>query len=109
MREFCTARRDLLLAGLRGVRGIECFVPEAGMFTLVDVRKTGLSGYEFMRALYAAERVSVLDGGAFGSETRGFVRLFFGTDAALLREACVRIRRFAESLPNAAELQPRSA
>jgi aspartate/methionine/tyrosine aminotransferase len=109
MREFCAARRDVMLAALRGVPGIECCVPQAGMFMLVDVRATGLSGYEFMRALYAAEGVSVLDGGAFGTETRGFVRIFFGTDAAVLREACARIRRFAESLPNCARPQPRRA
>ena len=50
------------------------------MFMLVDVRGTGLSGYEFMRALYKSERVSVLDGAAFGRETAGFVRVCFATD-----------------------------
>jgi len=94
MREFCATRRDLLLAGLRDVEGIECCAPDAGMFMLVDVRGTGLSGYEFMRGLYESERVSVLDGGAFGAGTRGFVRVFFGTDPAALGEACRRIRRF---------------
>jgi arginine:pyruvate transaminase len=64
------------------------------MFMLVDVRGTGLSGYEFMRGLYESERVSVLDGGAFGAGTGGFVRVFFGTDPAALAEACRRIRRF---------------
>jgi bifunctional pyridoxal-dependent enzyme with beta-cystathionase and maltose regulon repressor activities len=48
--------------------------------------------------LYRAEQVSVLDGGAFGQETAGFVRLCFATDEALLREACVRMRRFVETL-----------
>jgi bifunctional pyridoxal-dependent enzyme with beta-cystathionase and maltose regulon repressor activities len=39
-----------------------------------------------------------LDGGAFGSGTRGFVRLCFATDESTLKEAAVRIRRYAESL-----------
>ena len=64
------------------------------MFMLVDVRGAGLSGYDFMCELYRTERVSVLDGGAFGEQTRGFVRVCFATDEALLREAMVRIRRF---------------
>ena len=55
-------------------------VPDAGMFLLVDVRGTGLSGYDFMCELYRTERVSVLDGGAFGKETSGFVRVCFATD-----------------------------
>jgi bifunctional pyridoxal-dependent enzyme with beta-cystathionase and maltose regulon repressor activities len=44
--------------------------------------------------LYKTERVSVLDGGAFGRQTSGFVRVCFAADQALLREAAVRIRRF---------------
>jgi arginine:pyruvate transaminase len=98
VREYCAVRRSLLLGGLEGARGLECRIPDAGMFMLVDVRSTGLSGYEFMHALYRAERVSVLDGGAFGKETSGFVRVFFATDEARLREAIVRIRRFVDSL-----------
>src|ERR1700678_4460043 len=66
VREYCAVRRDFLLAGLGGIRGPQCFVPEAGMFLLIDVRGTGLSGYDFMCELYRSERVSVLDGGAFG-------------------------------------------
>jgi arginine:pyruvate transaminase len=98
IREYCAVRRDFLLAGLEGIRGLTCFSPDAGMFLLVDVRGTGLSGYDFMCELYRKERVSVLDGGAFGRETRGCVRLCFATDEAILRQAIVRIRRFVETL-----------
>jgi aspartate/methionine/tyrosine aminotransferase len=98
IRELCTARRAMLLEGLDGVRGLRCCVPDAGMFTLIDVRGTGLSGFDFMSGLFKTERVSVLDGGAFGDETRGFVRLCFATDEATLREAMLRIRRFAGTL-----------
>src|ERR1700691_3192848 len=98
MRELCTARREFLFQGLAGITGIRCCTPDAGMFTLLDVRQTGLSGREFARELYRAERVSLMDGGAFGTETGGFVRLCFAADEAVLREACVRIRRFVASL-----------
>ncbi len=30
VREYCASRRDILLAGLEDVRGLECFVPDAG-------------------------------------------------------------------------------
>jgi arginine:pyruvate transaminase len=98
IREFCASRCAALRDGLAGIRGLRCFAPDAGMFMLVDVRETGLSGREFMNALYAAEGVSVIDGGAFGVDTRGFVRVCFATDEALLRDACARIRRFVASL-----------
>ena len=88
----------MLVKGLADARGIRCAVPDAGMFTLIDVQGTGLSGYDFMRGLFRSERVSVLDGGAFGEATRGFVRLCFATDEATLREAIVRIGRYAATL-----------
>jgi arginine:pyruvate transaminase len=66
MREFCARRLDVVRAQLEGVPGLRCSSPDAGMFMLLDVRGSGLSGYDFMRELYRAERVSVLDGGAFG-------------------------------------------
>jgi arginine:pyruvate transaminase len=97
IREYCAERREVMLAALDGVPGIRCLVPDAGMFLLLDVRGTGLSGYDFMCELYRTERVSVLDGGAFGRETSGFVRVCFAADQALLREAAVRIRRFVEA------------
>jgi aspartate/methionine/tyrosine aminotransferase len=98
IREYCAVRRDYLLAGLGGIRGLKAFSPDAGMFLLVDVRGTGLSGYDFMCELYRTERVSVLDGGAFGRETSGFVRVCFAADEAILDQAVVRIRRFVETL-----------
>jgi arginine:pyruvate transaminase len=98
IRDLCASRRELLLAGLEGVREIRCHVPDAGMFMLVDVQGTGLSGHEFMTELYRREGVSVIDGGAFGRETRGFVRVCFAADETQLRDACGRIRRFVQSL-----------
>jgi len=98
VRELCSSRRDMLITGLADVKGIRCSAPDAGMFTLIDVQGTGLSGYDFMSGLFRSERVSVLDGGAFGEATRGFVRQCFATDEATLREAIVRIGRYAQTL-----------
>jgi len=100
IREFCAARLERFLAGLDGVPGLLVSRPQAGMFLLIDVSGTGMSGYEFMRALYGAERVSVLDGGAFGPSTAKFVRVCFATDEHLIEEACARIRRFCGRLPH---------
>jgi aspartate/methionine/tyrosine aminotransferase len=98
IREFCAVRRAMLLKALDNLPGIRCHAPDAGMFTLIDVRATGLSGYDFMCRLFAAERVSLLDGAAFGEETAGFVRLCFATDEPTLNEAAERIRRFVSNL-----------
>jgi aspartate/methionine/tyrosine aminotransferase len=98
IRDYCDLRRTRVLAGLAEIPQIAPLAPQAGMFMLVDVRGTGLSGYEFMQALYASERVSVLDGAAFGRETAGFVRVCFATAARSIDLGCTRIRRFCQAL-----------
>jgi octopine/nopaline transport system ATP-binding protein len=97
IRDYCDGRRARMVAGLAGIPGISTVVPQAGMFMLVDVRGTGLSGYEFMQALYKSQRVSVLDGAAFGRETAGFVRVCFATDERSVDLGCERIRRFCQA------------
>ena len=98
IRELCETRRAYLLAGLEGIAGIRAVPPDAGMFMLADVSDTGLSAHEFMLRLYEQERVSVMDGAAFGHQTRRFVRICFATDESTIDSACARIRRFCARL-----------
>lgn len=98
IREYCDTRRRRFTYALAGVPRIQPIEPEAGMFMLIDVSATGLDGAAFMRRLYAAEKVSVMDGAAFGRATAGCVRVCFATDEANIDRACERIRRFCNSL-----------
>jgi octopine/nopaline transport system ATP-binding protein len=98
VRDYLAEREKLMLAGLAGAPGTSVRRPDAGMFVLLDVRGTGLGSGEFMNRLYATERVSVVDGAAFGRATDGFVRLSFATRPDLITEGCRRIRRFCAAL-----------
>ena len=93
-REFCLVRQRRFAAGLGGIPQLRIIAPEAGMFMLIDVSATGLTGREFVRGLYAAEKVSVMDGAAFGASTAACVRVCFATEEASIDRACERIRRF---------------
>jgi len=73
-------------------------MPEAGMFMMVNVLGTGLSSPEFVKALYAATGVSVLDATAFGTSAEGYVRVSYTVNEAELRDACGRIKSFVEKL-----------
>ena len=98
MREYCRQRRDILHGVLSDVPGIRPCWPDAGMFMLIDVRGTGESSADFIRNLYHAEGVSVLDGAVFGRETEGFVRASFAVEVAAIEDGARRIRRYCESL-----------
>ncbi len=99
VREYCAARARLMAQELRGIHGIKTLPPDAGMFMLLDVRDTGLTSDRFVGEFYRQHKVSVMDGSAFGLETRGFVRLCFATDESLIVESCRRLRQFCDNLP----------
>ncbi|HYL02507.1 MAG TPA: pyridoxal phosphate-dependent aminotransferase [Steroidobacteraceae bacterium] len=96
IREFCDERQRRFAAALGGTPGLRLIPPEAGMFMLIDVSATGMTGGQFARALYAAQRVSVMDGAAFGAATAACVRVCFATDEPTIDAAGTRIRRFCE-------------
>jgi aspartate/methionine/tyrosine aminotransferase len=96
MRAYCAARQQRFAAGMRDIAGLRALAPEAGMFMLIDVSATGLTGAQFARALFAAQGVSVMDGAAFGRAAAHCVRVCFAAEEATLDAACARLRRFCE-------------
>ena len=93
-RAIYRARRDLVVKELSRASDLPVLVPEAGMFLMADVRAHNADANEFAWDLYRATGVSVLDAGAFGSTSRGWVRISYGVDDAQLEEACRRIVSF---------------
>jgi aspartate/methionine/tyrosine aminotransferase len=94
IRAFCDSRRRRFAAALHGLPGVRLLEPEAGMFMLLDVSGTGLNGAQFVRALYARQGVSVMDGAAFGRSIAHCVRVCFATDERSLDAAAERLQRF---------------
>lgn len=95
MRETYRARRDAVCATLADSAEVSVLRPAAGMFVMVDIRRTGLSAQAFADRLLDEHGVSVLSGEAFGPSAAGFVRLSLTVEADVLRDACRRIERCA--------------
>jgi arginine:pyruvate transaminase len=71
-------------------------MPEGGMFVMVDVRRSGLSGDAFAMRLLDEERVVTMPGESFGEGGAGHLRVALTVDEAALAEAARRIARLAE-------------
>lgn len=98
------ARRARLMADrLHGVAGLRVHQPEAGMFALIDVRATGLSGEAFATGLLESAGVAVMPGESFGAGLGGWLRVSLTQPDALIAEACDRIAAFAATARAAAE------
>lgn len=89
------ARRAALLHGrLNGLHGLRVHQPEAGMFSVVDVRATGMSGDAFATRLLAEERLAVMPGESFGASLAGWLRISLTKPDEMVEEACRRIAAF---------------
>lgn len=95
MAERFARRAALIKARLHGVAGLGVHLPEAGMFALVDVRATGLSGICFANQLLSSHAVAVMPGESFGDALGGWLRLSLTQPDHLVMEACDRIASFA--------------
>ena len=84
-------RAALIHDRLEGVAGLHVHRPEAGMFSLIDVRATGLSGRDFALDLLENAGVAVMPGESFGTALAGWVRVALTQGDALTEAACARI------------------
>lgn len=95
-RRIFRERRDHLLSLVSGELGLNAVTPDGAFYTMVDVSAYGTS-------LGVAETllehgVITVPGGAFGSESEGFLRVSFCADLGALTEG---VRRIKEALHTA--------
>jgi len=98
MKRSYERRARAVVAGLKSARTVSARMPEGGMFVMVDVRKTGLSGNDFAMKLLAEETVVTMPGESFGAGGAGHLRVALTVDESEIAEACRRIVRLAARL-----------
>lgn len=75
MRANYERRARLLVDGLAAGSGLNPMMPEGGMFIVVDVSGTGLTGQAFASRLLEDKHVAVMPGASFGDEAVNFIRV----------------------------------
>ena len=98
MRHSYESRARVLVDGLRNCKSVSARMPEGGMFVMVDVRKTGLSGEVFARRLLNEQNVVCMPGESFGACGAGHVRVALTVDEKQIAEAAKRIAMLANSI-----------
>ena len=95
MRRTYQARATRFADALSRAPGLTPLPPEAGMFIVVDVSQTGMSGEDFAWTLLREELVAGMPGSSFGEQAKGFIRLSLTVPDAHIDEACRRIEALA--------------
>ena len=98
MRVAYRERAQVLVEAINGSTAVSARMPEGGMFVMVDVRATKLSGEEFAWKLLDDHNIGVMPGESFCKGGAGHVRIALTVEAQVLRQACETIRTMAESL-----------
>ncbi|MGF1500493.1 MAG: pyridoxal phosphate-dependent aminotransferase [Paracoccaceae bacterium] len=88
-------RRAAALAALVDAGPLRVVAPAGGMYLMIDVRATGLSGADFAERLLDAEGIAVMPGESFGAAAAGHLRVALTVPEAALCDAIARIVAFA--------------
>ncbi|MEM1276019.1 MAG: pyridoxal phosphate-dependent aminotransferase [Pseudomonadota bacterium] len=88
-------RRDVALKALGNGPGFQVSPPQGGMYIMLDIRESGLSGDAFATRLLAEERICVMPGESFGQASAGHLRIALTVAEDLLTDSLTRIARFA--------------
>ena len=91
-------RAQQLVGAFEGSTAAKARMPEGGMFIMVDIRETGMSGDDFAWMLLNDHDIVVMPGESFGTGGTGHIRLALTNDVKILREAGARIRVVAEAV-----------
>ena len=93
-------RRRLAIAeaALEGANAVRMVPPGGGMFLMLDIRSSGLSGRAFADRLLAEERIAVMPGESFGAAAAGHVRVAMTVGDTAFGEAMRRLAGFAAHL-----------
>jgi arginine:pyruvate transaminase len=97
MRDAYWARGQALVKGLAASNSVKASLPEGGMFVMVDVRATGLSGEAFARRLLDEQGVVTMPGESFGQSAAGHLRVALTVDETTMAEAARRIATLASA------------
>lgn len=92
MMEEYKARRDMLVAGLNRIKGVECLLPGGAFYVFPNIKGTGLTSDQVVEKLMDAGVVT-LPGHCFGEHGDGYLRLCYATSRANIQIALDRIEK----------------
>lgn len=89
-------RRDLLVKGISGIKGLSCNAPEATFYLMVNISQTGMNSEQFAIDLLQKAHVALVPGITYGKSCDKYVRIAFTIDEKHIDEGIRRIKKYME-------------
>ena len=99
-------RREIAMRVLSNRPGLRIVEPKGGMYAMVDIRPTGLTGHEFAAKLLREHHVATMPGESFGPAAAGHLRVALTVDDARLEAALETMAALAAALRSSASDAP---
>jgi arginine:pyruvate transaminase len=88
-------RREMTLDILKGFKTVKAIDPQGGMYVMLDIRATSLSGIEFANRLLDRHHIAVMPGESFGQSAAGHLRIAMTIADGAYRDALRTLCQFA--------------
>ena len=98
MLEEFRARRDLIVAGLNDLPGVECISPQGAFYAFPNVSGTGRQADELADLLLEEAGVACLSGTAFGRHGEGHLRFSYANSRENISSALDRMQEVLQGL-----------
>lgn len=85
-------RRDVLVAGLNALPGIQCRQPAGAFYVFPNVQQLSLNSHDLATYLLEEAGIAVLAGTAFGRYGRGYLRFAYTTSLDNIYKALERMQ-----------------
>lgn len=96
--EVYRVRRDLLVAGVRAIDGLDCLMPEGTYYCWVDIRNLKISSQAFQQHCLLEHGLAFNAGTTFGKEGEGYIRLSCSPSEAEIRDGLARLEQAVAGL-----------
>ena len=100
MLEEFRARRDLIVAGLNDLPGVECISPQGAFYAFPKISDTGHPAGELADLLLEEAGVACLSGTAFGRHGEGHLRLSYANSRENISRALDRMHEVLSRTPH---------
>jgi aminotransferase len=97
MIEIYKKRRDLIVDGLNGIRGISCYKSKGSFYVFPNIKKIGKNSEVVANELLEKANVITIPGSAFGPHGEGYLRISYANSEENLKEAVKRIKKYIEN------------
>lgn len=85
-------RRDVIVAGLNSIPGIQCQTPQGAFYVFPNIKATGMTSTELANHILEKAGVALLPGSSFGKHGEGYLRISYATSLETIKLGLERIQ-----------------